>query len=248
VALFTKIFFPNKTKVKLPEVLTLGEQTVPLIVRKTPRAKRLTLRLQFKKQNQVILTAPDRTSANTLSSFIERSLPWLEKQILQDKPRQVYRHGMSMTILDKSYELRHKTSPSFCLWWGEDYLLIHAPAEKLGYYVKKALYQTACQFLQSQTLDYASQIDKTVKRVTVRDTRSRWGSCTGQGNISYSWRLIFAPMAVAKYVCAHEVAHLIEMNHSVHFWNIVKNLCPDYKLLRQWLRQNGTALFQYEME
>jgi len=92
---------------------------------------------------------------------------------------------------------------------------------------------------------YASKIGKDINKITVRDTKSRWGSCSSQGNISLSWRLLFAPRAVAEYVCAHEVSHLREMNHSASFWKLVAALSPLYEESRSWLKKNGQQLFKY---
>jgi predicted metal-dependent hydrolase len=90
----------------------------------------------------------------------------------------------------------------------------------------------------------AALVERKVKRVTVRDTVSRWGSCARGGNLSFSWRLIFAPGAVIDYVVAHEVAHLVEMNHSKRFWRIVEQLHPDAKTERLWLNHNRLRLMR----
>ncbi|MEY3959547.1 MAG: hypothetical protein RIR14_200, partial [Pseudomonadota bacterium] len=76
----------------------------------------------------------------------------------------------------------------------------------------------------------------------LRDTRSRWGSCTAEGALMYSWRLIMAPPPVLRYVAAHEVAHLVEMNHSPQFWAVVDRLYPGWEAQRAWLRSHGSAL------
>jgi predicted metal-dependent hydrolase len=89
---------------------------------------------------------------------------------------------------------------------------------------------------------YAAKIGRRVTRVTLRDTRSRWGSCTAEGALMYSWRLIMAPPEVLRYVAAHEVAHLVEMNHSNRFWAVVEGLYPGWQTQRAWLRSHGGAL------
>ena len=93
--------------------------------------------------------------------------------------------------------------------------------------------------LQAASERFATQVDRKINRVTLRDTRSRWGSCSEAGNLMYSWRLILAPSDVLTYVAAHEVAHLVEMNHSQAFWDVVADLCPNYAEPRKWLRQEG---------
>lgn len=229
----------------LPTTLLIEGKSLPLVVRENSKARRLTLRLRPEAGGEIVLTVPLYHSKRQVLGFIEKSKPWLEKQVARILQKQPYTEGMVLPILGKHYELRYKPSQSFRSWWGEDHLLIHAPPDKFGISVQKSLHQVATQFLTTRTSLYASRLDKSVNRITLRDTRSRWGSCSPNGNISYSWRLIFAPESVADYLCAHEVAHLIEMNHSPQFWRIVEGFCPDYKDLRYWLRQNGKSLFQY---
>jgi predicted metal-dependent hydrolase len=91
----------------------------------------------------------------------------------------------------------------------------------------------------------APEIGCKVARVTVRDTKSRWGSCSGQGSLSFSWRLILAPDSVIDYVVAHEVAHLAEMNHGPRFWRLVERLSPGSAAPRAWLKQHRSRLFSY---
>ncbi len=100
--------------------------------------------------------------------------------------------------------------------------------------------------LQAASDHYAGLLGRGYARLTLRDTRSRWGSCTADGGLMYSWRLIMAPTEVLAYVAAHEVAHLAEMNHSPAFWAVVARLSPDYRLHRRWLRQHGAALHLYD--
>ena len=89
---------------------------------------------------------------------------------------------------------------------------------------------------------YAAEVGKTYSKISLRDTRSRWGSCSSKGVLMYSWRLIMAPTDVLRYVAAHEVAHLVEMNHSQAFWDVVADVMPDYQVHRKWLRTHGNTL------
>ena len=91
----------------------------------------------------------------------------------------------------------------------------------------------------------AARIGREVARVSVRDTKSRWGSCSGQGNLSFSWRLIFAPEPVLEYVVAHEVSHLAEMNHGPRFWRLVESLTPNTAAPRAWLKRHRNRLLAY---
>jgi predicted metal-dependent hydrolase len=228
----------------LPSHITICDNEIPLILRENNRAKRLTLRWIAQK-GEVVMTYPPRLGRSQIYSFLQKSLPWIEKQVSKTQVTQSFSPGMILPILGKPLELRHRISSTQRTWWGEDHILIHSPQEKLAICVQKSLKQAARAFLQKRTNAYANQISRTVNRITLKDMSTRWGSCTAEGNISYCWRLIFAPEDVADYVCAHEVGHLKEMNHSPKFWKIVSDICPDYTSHRQWLKQNGKGLFQY---
>ena len=95
---------------------------------------------------------------------------------------------------------------------------------------------------------HAEALGRRYGRITLRDTRSRWGSCSSAGNLMFSWRLIMAPPEVLDYVAAHEVAHLAHMDHSSAFWRVVEQLCPDHKQHRKWLRAEGNALHRYQLK
>ena len=99
--------------------------------------------------------------------------------------------------------------------------------------------------METLSRDFAGRIGAKVRRVTVRDTASRWGSCSANQSLSYCWRLILAPAFVLEYVVAHEVAHLREMNHGPRFWRLVRSLVADIEAPQAWLRKNGTALHRY---
>ena len=112
--------------------------------------------------------------------------------------------------------------------------------------VKAFLKLQARQRLRQSTDYYATVLGKPYGKLTLRDTTSRWGSCSTQGNINYSWRLIMAPPTVLKYVVAHEVAHLVQMNHSPQFWAVVERLYPNYANDRDWLKNHGEELHCYQ--
>jgi predicted metal-dependent hydrolase len=111
--------------------------------------------------------------------------------------------------------------------------------------VRDFLKREAKRDLTAASRRYAASLGVAIKRVTVRDQVSRWGSCTADGALSFSWRLILAPPYVLDYLAAHEVAHLIEMNHSRAFWRVVARICPDWRRAKDWLNAQGNALHRY---
>ncbi len=99
--------------------------------------------------------------------------------------------------------------------------------------------------LEAASLRHAHALGLAIRRVTVRDQSSRWGSCSTTGMLSFSWRLILAPSQVLDYLAAHEVAHLVEMNHSAKFWRVVQRICPDHQSAKAWLDAHGADLHRY---
>ena len=154
-----------------------------------------------------------------------------------------YRH--SIPILGKNYQLIFREGRTKQVKTEDNTLLIFHPYDGHHKLLTLWLKQRALHFLADQSKQYAKLLQVKVQKVRVREVRSRWGSCSHKGNLSYSWRLIFAPLEVTQYVCAHEVAHLVHMNHSPAFWNTVALICENYKDHRNWLRSNGHTLFLY---
>ena len=102
--------------------------------------------------------------------------------------------------------------------------------------------QAAKEYIPKRVAYYAQLLDVTYATISIRDPKTRWGSCSSKGNLSFSWRLILAPPKVLDYVVVHELCHRKEMNHSPRFWALVESMIPDYKIHRKWLKENGEKL------
>ncbi len=124
-------------------------------------------------------------------------------------------------------------------------ILVPGPAAQTGRRLQAWLKETARSELAFASDGYAAALGRQYGKITLRDTRSRWGSCSSEGALMYSWRLVMAPAEVLAYVAAHEVAHLAEMNHSRAFWATVERLYGDYRAPRAWLRREGHKLHRY---
>ncbi|MBO7332601.1 MAG: M48 family metallopeptidase [Alphaproteobacteria bacterium] len=101
------------------------------------------------------------------------------------------------------------------------------------------------KYIEEQSFKIAKEIGVTPKRISIKDTSSCWGSCSSNGNLSFSWRLGFAPVFIIDYVIAHELTHLIQMNHSDDFWRTLRQINPDVMKARKWLKENGCLLHKY---
>jgi predicted metal-dependent hydrolase len=128
---------------------------------------------------------------------------------------------------------------------GEPLLCVAGNAPHIDRRISDFLRREAKRELETASRRFAADLGVTVRRVAVRDQSSRWGSCSTTGMLSYSWRLILAPSYVLNYLAAHEVAHLVEMNHSPRFWRLVQRLCPGHERAKAWLDVHGSDLHRY---
>ena len=122
-------------------------------------------------------------------------------------------------------------------------LMVSGLPEHVGRRVSDHLKRVARRELDALVRMHAATLGKPVRAIAYKDTRSRWGSCTSDGNLSFSWRIAMAPDFVIDYLAAHEVAHVKEMNHGPDFWATCQQLCPRTKEAKRWLKQNGSRLF-----
>lgn len=143
--------------------------------------------------------------------------------------------GVPWTLIDDPLRKKAVWKQGQTLCVGIGCVDVHKPIENI-------LKKEAQIFFDALSREYATQLGVKFSRISIRDGSSRWGSCSSSGTLSYSWRLGLAPLEIAQYVCAHEVAHLKEMNHSPRFWSLVEMIDPFYKKHRAWLKKEGGKL------
>ena len=215
----------------------IGSPPIEVRIKRNARAKRFTLRLS-RTDGKATLTLPTRASLREAEGFATRQEGWLRTQLSKLPERADLVDGGSLMFRGESLEIAATTGRSIRV--EGDKVLVggkHSGA-RLQAFVKTE----ARNALYPAVEKYAAQINRPFNRITLRDTRSRWGSCSAEGNLMFSWRLVMAPPVVLDYVAAHEVAHLAEMNHSPAFWDVVETLMPDYQNHRNWLRAHGAKL------
>jgi predicted metal-dependent hydrolase len=217
----------------------------PLSIRVNPRARRLLLRIDAAERT-IELVLPRGVPAEHGLKFLDAQRGWIAAR-LDALPRAVpFAEGAVVPVFGVPHRIRHVDDPAaapVAIVDGEIQVRgepIHLPRR-----VRDHLAHLAARELARRARAYAARIDKPVARVTVRDTKSRWGSCSSAGNLSFSWRLVFAPEDVVDYVVAHEVAHLAEMNHGPRFWKLVRSLTPDTVAPRAWLKRHRSELLSY---
>lgn len=228
----------------LPDFLQVGEEMLPLVIRRHQRAKRICLRYN-PTSHAISLTLPRHTRVSDGLMFLTQKSEWLI-ETLRDMPTQKQiKPGVVIPLLGKRVRIKHDATLTRQWIIKDDVLYVSGAREEFRVRVTEALRAIASATLTNLALRDAAQIGRKINRVSVRDTRSRWGSCSSTARLSFSYRLIFAPREVMEYVVAHEVAHLRHMNHSPAFWNCVASICPDYDAAKDWLRLHGKDLYRF---
>jgi predicted metal-dependent hydrolase len=221
----------------------LDGQTIPITLKWNARAKRLILKLD-PKGNGVIVTLPEGVSQRQGLRMVEKNRVWIANQLAKQPTPVPFQDGADLMFKGEMYRLNHLPDARGTVWCEEDQKTIFIAGRadfferRLSDWLKKQAKETITP--QAHTL--AARIGKTPRRISVRDTVSRWGSCSAQGNLSFNWRLILAPPHILTYVVAHEVAHLRHMDHSPAFWATVEELGVNAREGRHWLKKNGTFL------
>ncbi|MBK8455702.1 MAG: M48 family metallopeptidase [Phyllobacteriaceae bacterium] len=233
---------PPPPRERLMEVA--GRQ-LPLTVRENARATRLTLRIAAGGRGLAV-TVPPGTRSGEIDRFVDRHQGWLEERLKELPARPMLRPGVKVPIRGVPHLIAHapENRGLATIVAGEKGPEIHVHGERphlprrLADYLKREAKKDIGRLVDK----HAAAVGKTVASISFKDTVSRWGSCTADGKLAFSWRIMMAPPAIIDYLVAHEVAHLVHMNHGPKFWALCEKLCPRTKEARAWLKRNGTAL------
>lgn len=230
-----------------PTLLELPNNVRP---RQSTRAKRASLRLN-NKEKCIDLIIPKRVSQSYIQRFVAQHHDWIT-QTLKTLPEPVhFENGVRFPFFGETLTLNIEKDNSFKttrISKHENILTIQTRLDTSVQRLKRWIIKETRERLETLAQEKAALINETVGDVRVRDTSSRWGSCSHDRNLSFSWRLAFAPMHAIDYVVAHEVAHFVHMNHSPEFWGLCEELCVDYKRGKKWMRENGKSLMKYQFD
>lgn len=224
-------------------LVTKSGESINVRLEVNPKARRLILRLD-ERNREAVAIAPSKKKIGEAAAFARERIDWIAEH-LQALPKHL--------MLQPGAEFMLRDAPCLISLDGPgrvaklepgppQILRVPGQIETTGQRVERFLRKTAKQDLSDAVIRYCQVLNVEARRVTVKDTRSRWGSCTSDGRLAFSWRLIMAPREVLEYVAAHECAHLLEMNHSPAFWAHVTTCRPHWKAERAWLRKYGRDL------
>lgn len=219
-------------------------RTVPLEFKLSPRSRRLTLRLDSKRRC-LVMVHPKGVARQDLVAFAQEKQSWIASR-WDALPQAIpFADGAEIPLQGIPHRISHQPHARRGVWAAEGVLYVSGQAEYLNRRVRDYLRKQAEAVIAPQAHDFARRLGRPPGRLSFRDGRSRWGSCSARGDLSFSWRLVMAPPEVLTYVVAHEVAHLIEMNHAPQFWAVVASLVGDVGAQKRWLKDHGTGLHLY---
>jgi predicted metal-dependent hydrolase len=216
-------------------------------IKHSPRARRLALRLD-PKERIINLIVPRGVSEVRALSFAAEQQGWIMKQISKMPKPISYENGTTIPILGQNTNINivyDSTLKRTSISLQDNELLVSTNKEDPSGRIQRFLKNLAHETIEKLSREKAIVLGKRVKSITLRDTKSRWGSCSSDGKLSFSWRLIHAPYESLDYVVAHEVAHLKHMDHSPRFWATCEKLSSDYEDGKGWMRDNAHQLMRY---
>lgn len=238
---------PGKRPKGLERTLTVADRRVPLVFQPNKRARRIILRLDHG-EGRIVVVLPKRATIEQGRRFALLNRAWIRDR-LDLLPEPVpFRPGRSIPYLGSSHRIRHCPAGAAGVWLAGKTICVSGRREQLTGRLRDWMKQQARREIERRAAAKAEKIGKRIRSIAIRDPRSRWGSCSPDGKLSFSWRLVFAPRSVIDYVVAHEVAHLRELNHSRRFWKLTAELTGDVDAARAWLDHHGLTLQRYGLD
>ncbi|NQV84144.1 MAG: M48 family metallopeptidase [Rhodospirillales bacterium] len=225
--------------------LDLAGKQVAVRFLRNRRARRIILRLDQDPdgaENGVVVTLPGRTGIKEGLDLVREKADWVLARLDDLTPRVVFADGAVVPLSDVDHVIRHTSEKRGVVRLGIGEILVSGGTEHLARRVRDWFRAEASGRIRPLVCDKAAALGRTPGRITIRDTKSRWGSCSHDGNLPFCWRLVMAPASVLDYVVAHEVAHLVEHNHGPEFWRLARSLTEDMDGGRDWLKRHGERL------
>ncbi len=220
---------------------------VPVIVRRSARARRSAIRIRAGDLT-VELVVPERARLSTALEFLDSRRDWLVARLTILPEPVAFKAGAVIPVLGRDRVLQTTPRP---LPGGGPFRLsattidVAGRDEHIARRTRDGLVALAGTILRPAALDFAERVGRRPSAVMIGNPRTRWGSCSSKGVLRFSWRLVLAPEPVLRYVAAHEVAHLLHMNHGPAFWALVQALYPEFERERAWLKQHGSTLMRF---
>ena len=226
-----------------PQFLALPTGPAQITWRRSARARRVSLRID-PRQGTVVITLPMRAATSAGMALLKTHSAWVADRLAALPAQTPLTDGAELPLHGKTVRIRHRADARGVAWLADGEINVTGQPEHLARRVRDFLRAEALRRLSAMVAAKAGEYGLRVRRVAIKDTRSRWGSCTPDGTLMFSWRLVMAPTWVQDYVVAHEVAHLKHMNHGPRFWALVQQMTPHTDQSVIWLRNERTGLLR----
>lgn len=218
----------------------------PFMLRRDARARRMLLRV-MPADGAVVLVLPRNVSRRAGEIFVIEQAGWIAARQAERPKLPAWADGGTLPYLGERLPIRHRpdTRGRGAVWLEEGGVHVSGEATHLPRRLRDWLIREARSRVADEVQAITERAGLRAKRISLRDTTSRWGSCSSTGTLSFSWRLIMAPPAVLRYLVAHEMAHLRHMDHGAGFWSLVASLLggeAEMRAAKAWLRRHGAAL------
>jgi predicted metal-dependent hydrolase len=242
---------PKKPPPPTVRSIDVAGKILSLTIKQNARATRMTLRIE-PGGRALKMTIPTGLPEREVNAFLDRHQGWLMTKLARFSGESILEDGGSILIrgvahrIERTGKLRGLTEAVTAD--DEQILRVSGAEEHLGRRIADFLKKEARKDLERLVATHARTVGRKVKSLSFKDTRSRWGSCSADGALSFSWRIVMAPPKVIDYLAAHEVAHLREMNHGPDFWDLCEELCPAMDDAKRWLKRNGTMLHAIDFD
>lgn len=211
--------------------------------RRSARARLVSLKID-NRAAEVIVTLPPRGTRKAGLALLVANARWVLGRLAALAPVLRFRDGAVVPIGGVAHEIRHRPGARGGAWIADGALIVTGEESFLARRVADFLRAEAKRRIGDSAARHAPLLGRAPRLIRVKDTSSRWGSCTSDGTLAFSWRLVLAPPWVLDYVVAHELAHLVEMNHSDRFWAQVDRLTPHREAAEAWLKRHGPSLLR----
>jgi predicted metal-dependent hydrolase len=243
ISLFSRPPDPDQIEV------THGDRSFRVSVRRRSTARRFTLRIATA-SGEVVLTLPERSDIKAARDFAQAHGGWIAARMAKRPETVPFRPGQLIPLRGEPHRIVHwssirGTTRAIRDSEGQAIIAVSGESAHVPRRVMDFLKREALKDLSVSVDAHTRSLGIPARRLAVRDTASRWGSCSASGSLNFSWRLIMAPPLVLDYLAAHEVAHLKEMNHSHRFWALTHRLCPRTEEAERWLKAHGAGLHRY---
>jgi len=229
------------------QTLDIAGEAVPVTIRINPRARRHLIKVEPSTRS-VVLVTPSKRSVESALDFALENKDWIAEEVANVPLGTPFKPGSVIPFLGDDHVIVHHPRARRGVWAEDGAINVSGAAEHVERRVLDFLKVQAREALVEKAYEHAANAKQKIGRLCLRDTTTRWGSCSCSGTLSFSWRLVLAPYWILDYVTAHEVAHLKHLDHSDRFWKFVDKLVPFADDAEEWLEKNGALLYSYGRE